>query len=201
MKKLKSQAEIFGVALMFVVLLVGVIIYSQYKAINPNKKSEKLQDLQQLKYEKLSNNLLNSLLATSTNCYFERNDDSLKGLMKHCLINTYGGGTATLKCADGSLINTCDKSIEILSYLTNEVLNNSEFIQTPYVLKLEVPQNHNHFFHNQTITNFGSLNISGDIINETNYFEKGFTNKELSNYYPFGSAQGNVLISLEIYYR
>ncbi len=191
----KSQGEIFGIALFFVIIIIGIIIYSQIASFKTNETQLLITEKQ---YNILSKGTLNTLLSQSTGCYVGRGQDSISDLLKFCLEATYSGKDPYYDCNGG--IYACNYSISLLNSSLNNLFNSSGIIgEIPYSLRISVPRNPSSLLNREDIqtTIFKGKSIS---LKEKDYLKYKF-NKVSSGVYPIASAQGFVEIELSIYYR
>ncbi len=200
----KSQGEIFGVAMMFVIILIGFLIYAKYKAALPKDQEE---DIRYLKYESLASSTIAAVLQESTGCFVERNRDSVKDLLRYCLINGYVGSDPTINCNIDDHIKTkyaCSYTEEIIGKALDYFFTEGNIGTLPYNLTIEVPSNPYSLMHKVEITNIGSLNITyggkNITINETNLYEY-FPNRASGEKYVLESPQGAIEFYFYIYYR
>lgn len=193
----KSQAEIFGIALVFVVLILGVILYSQWNVLH---ESEELQDIRKEKYDKLAVSSLESALATDTDCDITRYQNSFENLIKYCLTHWETTSRPQINCG-GHTEYACTYSLDLLNKTLNGFFNSSEFVNLPFIFNIEVPRNSNHPLNNKTLTNFGNVKYRGNKVNKTNLYNYGFTNKATNGKYVIESTEGSIIFYLEIYYR
>ena len=196
MKK-RSQGEIFGLALMFVVIIIGIIVYAKIKAINGlDEENIKVEG----EYKILAEGTLNTVLKVSTDCYVERNKDSLKDLINFCLANEYSGMDAQITC-DGDTKDSCGYAKKILNDTMYKLFNSSEGIgNIPFELKMDIPANNETLLSNITFTNFGDFKYKGQIINNSN--RKKFRYKRApSGLISWPTAQRAIEFELYLYYR
>lgn len=195
----KSQGEIFGIALLFVVIIVGVIIYGQIKTLSPEDQNEKSQKRE--KYEVLAAGSLDSILSMSTGCEVERGKDTLTDLIKFCEY-TYYGEDPQIMCKNGVSYGACAKTLDILNQTLNRLYNNSEgngIGQMPFKLEIYTTNNADSKL-NTNISNFNNFKYKSVIITENNYSKNGF-NKAPSGLRTIPTAKRNVNFELSLYFR
>jgi hypothetical protein len=207
----KSQGEIFGIALMFVIIIIGIIVYVQIKALQP----ERTQDLQnQGEYERLAEGSLDSVLELSTGCYIQRGSDSIRDLMNYCLAYSFNGDDPEIECFDvrsKDMHKACAYSKELLEKNLDVIFSSNGVGKIPYQLNIEVPANQDSLLNLPTpITNIEADNsqtqdIEGFKVRDTpltkdNYRELGYK-KAPSGLKTWSSAQSNVNMELYLYYR
>lgn len=199
MKIKRAQGEIFGIALMFVVIIIGVIVYGQIKALN-NTSSSDLQ--QEAEYKILAEGTLNTVLSMSTSCEVERNRDSLKDLINYCLENEYSGVDPYVECNDGYEGPACAHAVEILNETTFALFNSSDakIGEIPFELKVDLPANKNSILSNVTLTNFGQFKYKNQTIDYENYRKIGYK-RAPSGLITWSTAQRNIEFEFYMYYR
>jgi len=196
MKK-RSQGEIFGLALMFVVIIIGIIVYAKIKAINGvDETNTKIEG----EYKILAEGTLNTILKVSTECYVERNKDSVKDLINFCLANEYSGIDAEITC-NGVSRQSCDYAKEILNNTVYKLFNSSEGIgNIPFELKIDIPANEETLLSNVTFTNFNDFEYKGQTINQSN--RRKFRYKRApSGLITWPTAHRAIEFELYLYYR
>lgn len=197
MKK-KSQGEIFGIALMFVVIIIGIIVYSQVKVLNPNRDA----DLQsEGEYKILAEGTLNTLLDASTGCYVEQGRDSVMDLVNYCLEFSFSKSDPEFIC-DNPIgeVKACSHFLSILNNNLNKLFNSEKLGPIPFELKVEVPQNPNSVLNNRSITNFGNITLLQKNITLDNYRKEGYK-RAPSGLKTWATAQRNVNFELYLYYK
>jgi len=197
----KSQGEIFGIALLFVILIVGVIIYGQMKTLNPEDKNE--NSIQREKYEILASGTLDSILSMSTGCEVERGKDTVYDLVKYCEYTFYGDDPE-ITCNDGNVYGACNKTLQVLNSTLYNLYNNTDetkgIAQIPFKLIIEVPQNTQSQLNGKNITNFNDFKRNNITINESNYLRYGFS-KAPSGLRTTTTLKRNVNFELYLYFR
>lgn len=168
-----AQGEIFGLALLFVLLIFGVIIYAQFKALDPEFNEDSLTTT---KYKILSENTLSSLKRMSTPCSVQTGKNSLSDLMRYCMEFSRGPQyDPELQCdIDGSGVQNvpiCSYSFNLLSNSIQELLSNQGDGIGMFPFSLHIYNEHleHEVWHERVITN----------INDSNY---GFTDS--SEFHP-----------------
>ena len=196
--KKKSQGEIFGIALLFVIIIIGVIIYGKIKMINDTSKIDLLQEGE---YKILSEGALSAVLKMSVGCEVERGRDSVKDLINFCLENEYAGIDPSIECENGEEKFACAYVVDILNNTMKLVFNSSEGVaMIPYELKLDIPSNQRALLANKTFTNFGSYKYRGEVIDYDNRRRFGFK-RAPSGLISWASSQRSVEFELYLYYK
>jgi hypothetical protein len=192
----KSQGEIFGIALLFVVIIVGILVYSQYQALMPDRDEDVDRGE---KYKLLAESSMDSVLSMSTGCYVDRGQDQLRELVNYCLEYSFVGEDSSFTCASGQVM-ACEHSKEVINTTLKTLFNSSEIGPFPYFLIVRTPDNKNSLLHNTTMTNFGSYRFQGDLVGAENYTQYGFK-RAPSGLKTWATAQGLVEMELYFYYR
>lgn len=200
MSKLRrSQGEIFGVALMFVVIIVGFLLFAKYKSLNPDNP---LDSITEEKYKILAESTLNTILELETKCQVERDKNSIKDLIVYCIENTRSyGDDPSIDCS-GDNLQSCSYAINLLNLLLNNIFNTKGNGIGPIPYKLKI----NPSFRLATnslktnLTNFGSFEYKDQIIDESNYAKKGFR-RAPSGPRDIATSNRNINFELYLYYR
>lgn len=191
----KSQAEIFGVALLFVVVVLGIIIYGQIKSLNPDDTQE---NVKALKYNILAETTIDTVLKIGTTCEVERNKDLLIDLIKYCIENDYNDYIA---CDDGYSGSSCTRANEILNESLQNILNTSTIGPFIYDLEVDLPAKRDFdYFGSETYNNFGEIEYKGVKIDINNRKRYGFS-KASSGLRSYPTAKRNLDFNLNIYFR
>ena len=202
----KSQGEIFGIALLFVVIIIGVLIYSQIKALTPDNDAD-LDN--KYKNELLAQTSLETILKTSSKCNVDGGSgyDSVQELINTCLARAYSNNDVRLECPERGdsfgNIWVCAEAISILNESLYSLFGNesSSLVKyNPFLLEIDLPNDVSSALTSTEITNFGNFSYRGKIINESNYRKYGFK-KASSDLKPWATAQRSIKMTLAIYYR
>jgi hypothetical protein len=205
--KKTGQGEIFGVALMFVVIVIGVIIFSQIKAFSQDENTDT-----KVKYEILAQSSLETVLKTSSGCNVDggSGEDSIQDLINVCLARDRGSdsevGCDLNKDGDeddlGEEIYVCEYAIKLLNKSLYNVFNgiNALIADIPFFLDIDLNSDATSTLTSQNITNFGDYLYRNIIINHTNYRDLGY-NKASSDLKPWATAQRDIKVVLALYYR
>jgi len=194
----KSQGEIFGIALMFVVIIIGIIVYAKIKANNPDSQKDLVKEL---KYKILAESTLDSILKQSTSCSPERNKDRIIDLIEYCLYNSQSSGGADITCKDSiGPIESCQKVIYILNESLFSMYNNSNGLNIPFLMSISLPANKDTILSDVTITNFGEFAHKNKKITINNRRKYGY-NKAPSGLYSIPTSQRNIDFELALYYK
>ncbi len=199
----KSQGEIFGIALLFVVIIIGVIVYAKIQSVNDVRSEDSEQEA---KYKILSESSINSLIKVSTSCQVERDRDTLKDLINFCLENEYAGNDPEIECGDGiGVVRACSYAINIMNQTLFKLFHtnssqNASLVPILFDLNVDVLSNRQTFFTNKSFNNFNVYTYKNVPINENNLFKYGFK-RAPSGLVQWSTAQRNIEFSLYLYYR
>lgn len=192
----RSQGEIFGIALMFVIIIIGILVYAKIKALNPDRN----EDLgQENEYKILAEGTLNTILDLSTGCYVERGKDRTRDIINYCLEYSFSGTDPIIECK-GTTIQACKYSINSINTTLQTLFNDSGVGKIPFFMSINIPANPNSLLSNKTLTNFGKVQISDTIITEENYRKNNYK-RAPSGIKTWATAQRNVEFELYLYYR
>lgn len=199
-KKL-SQGEIFGLALVFVLIVLGIIIYAQYKALNPSTEKDIILEN---KYKIISESTLNSILKLSTGCYVERGRDTVKDLVNYCLEGSFSGSDPLIFCDSyGTDVPACQTALSALNQSLFIMFTQGGVGEIPYYLIVDVPRESTSLLSvnsHDNFSNFGTISLNGDIVDIDNYRNLGFK-RVSSGLKTWPTAQGNVEFELQLFYK
>lgn len=188
---------------MFVLLVLGIIIYSQIKALDPNRDVDlKIEE----EYRLLAQTTLNTILKTSTSCSVERGQDSIQDLINYCLDMSFSSGSdPVLICDNGEEIGSCSYSKELINRTLLNLFggNSTDFNligNIPYYFYIEIPQRVDNSYNDFYSTNFNRFTYRGQIVNETNLNSLKYK-RAPSGLYAWATSQREVLVNLHLYYR
>jgi hypothetical protein len=200
----KTQGEIFGIALLFVILIIGFIVYAQFKKLNPNNNIDVKKEK---KYEILAQSVLQTLISEDTGCIVERNKQSVKDLINFCLENSYfSEQDPIIHCTNGKSYRSCARAIQIINYTLYSLFNgtNSTFGNIPFFLTIELPADKTNVL-NKNITNFNDIVLNYRIENskslvQNTYYKLGYK-RVPSGLYTWATSKKNINFNLYLFYR
>lgn len=198
-----GQGEIFGIALMFVVIVIGILIYSQIKALSPDREVDADK---KMKNELLAQSSLETILKTTTKCNVDGGAgfDTIQDLINTCLARSFGSSDVYVSCPDlsSSEIPLCSETIKMLEGSLDGLFNGSGALikNTPYFLEIDLPNDAVSPLNSVNITNFGEFVYRGEVITKDNYRKFDFK-KASSDLKPWATAQRSVKMTLAIYYQ
>jgi len=196
-KRKISQGEIFGMALVFVIILFSLLIYSKVHKASPDNS------VFDVKYQELQLLVENSLIATlnmGTDCHVERFSNTVGDLVKYCMMKTYSSANdeAFITCDDGKERDVCAYSLQLINLTLYKFFNSSNYFDVPFYIYFKTPQSSGSYYDGKNFSNFrwfdnGKLNLD-------NLMNKGYLNKvSTRDVYP--TAQGPLVIYLNIYLK
>ncbi len=198
----RAQGEIFGIALVFVILVLGIVIFSQIQTLSPKEQVDIVQDE---KYDIISEGSLNSILKLSSGCYVERNRDSVRDLINFCLENSFSGFDPDIECKiDGSfeIKSACSYSLELINNSLKSIFTVGNVARIPYDLIVDVPRNDDSLLNLKNIeplNNFGNFTFNDELLTSENYRKFGLK-RVSSGLKTWPTAQGNIEFELRLYY-
>lgn len=202
----KSQGEIFGIALLFVIIIIAIIIYGQIKASNPD---ESIDLIYKGKYGILAETTLDTLLKTSTGCVVERNRDRIIDLVSYCQENSFFADADPQIYCEGNYFGadgdypSCSTVINILNETLDNLFNSSDSAlgHIVYNLTISVPSSPDSILGSVSLDNFNSISITGGgNLNSKNYYRYGFK-KAPSGLRSLPTANRNVDFELYLFFK
>lgn len=194
----KSQGEIFGIALLFVIIILGIVIYGQYQASNPQRTVDAQKEGE---YKLLAQSTLNSLKKMSTGCQIDSGTDSLEALITYCMDYSRTQSTDQIITCSGVEKNSCSYAIEILNASLNSLFGNQSSVMgnIPFSLEISTPE-YNHKVFNGTYSNLDSFKLRDQDVSLDNYFRLGYK-RVSSGKEVIPTQKRAVEMILSLYYR
>ena len=202
----KSQGEIFGIALMFVVIIIGILVYGKIQALHPNNNGNLETEG---KYKVLAEGTLNSILKMSTGCEVERNKDRLVDLINYCIENSRSSyNDPSITCDVGNR-GSCSYAIELLNESLFGFLNTSVLGPIPFKMISYLDADSESLL-NFNLTNFGEFKYKNKILIENTHnpsfngeisYRKAGYNRAPSGVMAWATAKRNIDFELYLYYR
>lgn len=198
----KSQGEVFGIALFFVVLIVGIIIYSNVQLLQNSQSDDSFESRQ---YELLSADALNALKKMSTSCPVEQNKDSLEDLIRYCFdYASTPSSDPTITCEGGVERNACEHSFMILNKSLQRLFKNTSeealVAPVPFSLFITNPEFEHVIWHNKTISNVEDFGLSLNRSEDNFYLRKQY-NRENAGFDIITTGRRSVELTFDVYYR
>ena len=195
LEKKKGQGEIFGIALFFVIIIIGIIIYGRFAALN-NLREDNAQ--KEEKYKLLAEGTLNSILKLSTGCPAERDKDTLKDLINFCLYSSDINDDPQIVCDDGNSPGSCTYAKKILNGSLHSLYGANGVIgEIPFEFKMELPEypgaDLNDVFSNKALPLFNITTKSERI--------KAGWKKAPSGMISWATSRRNINFELFLYYK
>ena len=204
----KGQGEIFGLALVFVILILGIIVYAQFKALNPDLEKNSFKDGQ---FDVLAKNTLTSIRYMSTGCFVQSKDDSLQALLGYCFdFSNAPDHDPLITCKDdfGSdfEVGSCSYAMELFnstlqSFFNKNVTEDRTSI-APIPFSLTFTNEHFQLekVHNVTLTNMYDFGISLNR-SSTDYYKKKRYQKANGGFFILPTGKRPVELEFDVYYR
>ena len=202
----KSQGEIFGIALLFVIIIIGILVYGKIEALHPHNDANIQQEN---KYKVLAEGTLGSILKMSTGCDVERNRDEIVDLIDYCIENSREAySDPSIKCENGSIVNSCSYALKLINESLFGFLNTSVLGPIPFKMSINLDSDRKSIL-NTNFTNFGQFKYGNKILVETNptndknkisYLDAGY-NRAPSGIRAWATAKRNINFELFLYYR
>lgn len=196
----KSQGEIFGIALLFVIIIIGVLIYGQIQA---NKPQREVDVKKEAEYSLLAQSTLNSLKKISTGCQVERGDDSLEALITYCMdFSSNQDDNPQIICNNDEEKLSCSYAIQIINNSLQNIFHNQTPVigHIPFSIDIFSPD-YGHTVLNGTPNNMNSFISSGNQeLNLSNYIQSNYK-RVSSGRESIPTQKRAVEIILSLYYR
>jgi hypothetical protein len=204
MVKKIGQGEIFGLALVFVILILGIVIYGKYKALHPDIQKNVFKDSQM---DVLAKNTLTSVRYLSTGCDLDSEDDSLQNLLAYCFdfTTSESGSNPQIDCGGPTTVNACEYAIEVFNttlqtfFRKNTTLDKTIIAPLPFSLTFYNDRFPLVGVHNVTLTNIEDFGLS---LNESNssYYLKKRWKKANGGFLIIPTTKRPVELLFDIYY-
>ena len=215
MKKNKSsQGEIFGVALVFVLIVLGIIIYSQISKFSPDRDEENLKSSE---YNLLAQTALDSIMEMSSGCVIENGKDSISDLINYCLSESSVSVNGPEITCDSGVHFACEHSAELVSdslinlfggedFLGNSIEDSDILVaKVPYNFSITIPHMPGDFlFKSLEINNFDYYfenNFDTSLSNRDNLRKLGYKRAPSGIYVWKGAQYWEIYVDLNIYYK
>jgi hypothetical protein len=189
----KAQGEIFGLALVFVLLIFGVVIYGQIQASKPTFNEDSLTSA---KYKILSENTISSLKKLSTPCSVQTGKNTLSDLMRYCMEfadNTQQDPELQCDTDNDEIIENvpiCAYAFETMNKSIQSLLNKGTGIgEFPFSLHIFANGLEHEIWHERVITNINdtdnavSSGLSLPLLVSSKKIDYISLNKSNSKYY------------------
>lgn len=196
----RSQGEIFGIALMFVLIILGIIVYGQISSLSPDRDEESAEGL---KYTLLAQTALDTIREMSTGCYVERNKDSVSDLIDYCISNSFGDTDPVIECDHGEEM-ACEYSARIIDSTLSKLFVNtadSDAVigEIPYTFSIELDYD-GASLNGLILTEEGSKTEEENEVRK-NELRKDRYQRASSGIYVWESSYREVFVDLNLYYR
>ena len=78
----KSQGEIFGIMLFFVIIIIGILISTQLKLFSTDRESDSFE---KNRNNELAKGVLKTILDSNTNCNIDKRGNKLEDIIDYCI--------------------------------------------------------------------------------------------------------------------
>lgn len=189
----RTQGEIFGLALLFVVIVVGIVIYGQIRALSPQREVDVEKERE---YKIVAEGTLNTILKLSTGCYVERGRDSVESLIRYCMEESFGNIEPVFSCSNGEE-RVCIYANEIIEgYLFSLFGEEGEVGHIPFSLRINLTSSSTSSFNNQIISNLDEFGEEEGV----SYKRLGL-NRVSSGLRTLPTAQRDIEFELYLFYK
>lgn len=197
----KSQGEIFGVMIFFVLLILGFYFYSQFQAVY---SVDEQNSVLQAETEILVESVMQHIKTTEIQCYSNRGLDGVE-LLQRCVDNT---GTAfsehNISCTTPSYeVEVCQAFTNMINSSLHQLFNGSSS-QNPlhssraFVFTI-IPSNDVRYSHlNKSFDNLDTYNLSLNS-SESNYYLKEGYSKISTDFQNIPTNQGRFEFELSFF--
>lgn len=202
MKKLfrLSQGEIFGIMLFFVLIIIGFLLYSQFKIVY---SSEEQDIILENEYKILVESTMQQIKNTQIQC-FKDTQISTIDLLDYCVENTgISFSEYEIDCSPQPyIIETCETLVNSINSSLHQLFNGSTPLhsQKPFEFKI-LPSNSLKYSHlNVTLTNMHYFNLSTNS-SDPNYYLRKKYQKISSDFENIPTNQGKFELELSFYHK
>lgn len=196
----KSQGEIFGIMIFFVLLVLGFFLYSQFKIVYTAEEQDIILENE---YKILVDSTMQHIKNSKISCF---NNDEISNidLLNYCVENTgISFSTYTIDCSPQPyVIETCQTLLNNINASLHELFNGTSPLhsQKPFEFKI-IPNNDVKYSHlNVTLSNLNSFNLSTNSSNPNYYLRKRYS-KISSDFENIPTNQGKFEFELSFYHK
>jgi len=193
----KAQGEIFGMALFFVILVIGILVFGKMTAL---KDSQKGDELQTGKYKIMAEGTINTIISMDTGCVIERDKSSVKDLILFCIENSFYNDDVSIDCG-GSIgtIPACKTARNMINDSLWKAFNSTKGFGTiPFIFEMDIPANPDSQFSNKTFKNTG---IDNDKEKVKLFLRRNGYKKAPSGLITWATADRPIQMELFLYYK
>ena len=197
-KSKKSQGEIFGIMIFFVLLIIGFLLYSQFKVVYTSQEQDTIL---QEEYKILVDSTMKTLKEYEIQC-FSNSKISTIDLLQYCVDNTGISSFEHQLSCDNFKINSCKTLLNTVDSLLHTFFNSSSALhsQKPFEFTI-IPSNEIKYSHlNVTLSNIKYFNISTNSSNSSYYLRQGYS-KISSDFENIPTNQGTFELELIFYHK
>ena len=160
----KTQGEIFGIAILFVIIIIAVLIYAQIDNLTPKRD---VVSFSQSQNKILVDGVLQTIMKVSTTCESERGKNSLEDLFEYCLKD--------LNSKIRGCENSCQNAVNYINTSLKNLFENKTIGEKLYFLEIDRKIDTQTGLKDINITNSKKIKFRGKDINFTQAQKLGFS--------------------------
>ncbi|MCH8519537.1 MAG: hypothetical protein LAT82_02175 [Nanoarchaeota archaeon] len=201
----KSQGEIFGIMLFFVILVLGFFLYSEFRSVYTVQSQNEILISEN---EIIAQSMIEHLKTLRVDCYRTRTLDGVR-LLNLCVDNTgltQRSHNITCESTSPSFeLEVCSTFLNLMNSSLHLLFNgttDNEPLHSPKAFTLRViPSNDIRYSHlNVTMDNLQEYDLSLNISEENYYLRRGYS-RVSSEFQNIPTNQGRFEFELSFYYR
>ncbi|MFT4244165.1 MAG: hypothetical protein ACMXYB_01775 [Candidatus Woesearchaeota archaeon] len=201
----KSQGEIFGIMLFFVILILGFLLYSEFRNVFTVQQQDAILISEN---EIIAQSMIEHLKTLRIECYNSRIMDGT-GLLNLCVDNTdLIQKEISITCEKGNPpleLKVCSTFLNLINTSLHSLFNGTSEqnpLHSPKAFALRViPSNDIRYSHlNVTMDNLQEFELSLNPSDENYYLRKGYS-RVSNEFQNIPTNQGRFEFELSFYYR
>lgn len=200
----RSQGEIFGIMIFFVLIIVGFLLYSQFKIIYSVEEQDIILESE---YKLLADSVTQQIKNSQIKCFRDSQIDVIE-LLDYCVENTgLSFDEYTLNCPPpiSASINTCQAFRNVINDSLYAFFNGTSSIppihsSKPFTFTV-IPSNDIKYSHlNVTFSNLKDFNLSTNPTDSNYYLREGYSriSNDLEN---IPTNQGSFELEFSFYHK
>lgn len=204
MYKKRSQGEIFGIMIFFVLLIIGFLLYSEFKVLYSVDEQDVILESE---YKLLADSVTQQIKNLEIQCFRDSNIDVIE-LLDYCVDNTglsYNEYSLTCSVTSTGTIQTCQGFKNIINDSLHTYFNGTSSTppihsSKPFTFRV-IPNSDVKYSHlNVTFSNLKDFNLSEDVTNPDYYLRKGY-NKISNDLENIPTNQGSFEFEFSFYHK
>ena len=194
----RAQGEVFGIALFFVVLIIGIIIFATISSMSPDTE---VDSFTQRQYSLLATDALNSIKKMSTECEIERGRNSVEDLMRYCFETARSVEDDPLVVCNGDERPACEYSLHLINESLHKFFGEDDalVVSIPFSLSFDAHFEHE-VYSNTTLTNVEDFDMSLDRSDSDHYLRRGYV-RENAGFDIISTRRREVEFVFDVYHR